>query len=59
MDRIEKIQSIRKSLRLGSFSIGSWMQIPHASVAEIMGNAGYDWVAVDMGAWNNISSPVT
>ena len=48
MDRIEKIQSIRKNLRLGSFSIGSWMQIPHASVAEIMGNAGYDWVAVDM-----------
>ena len=24
------------------------MQIPHGSVAEIMGNAGYDWVAVDM-----------
>lgn len=24
------------------------MQIPHASVAEIMGGAGYDWVAVDL-----------
>lgn len=24
------------------------MQIPHASVAEIMGQAGYDWVAIDM-----------
>lgn len=24
------------------------MQIPHSSVAEIMGQAGYDWVAVDM-----------
>ncbi len=24
------------------------MQIPHASVAEIMGRAGYDWVAVDL-----------
>jgi 2-dehydro-3-deoxyglucarate aldolase len=24
------------------------MQIPHASVAEIMGQSGYDWVAVDM-----------
>jgi 2-dehydro-3-deoxyglucarate aldolase len=24
------------------------MQIPHASIAEIMGQAGYDWVAVDM-----------
>ena len=24
------------------------MQIPHASVAEILGRAGYDWVAVDL-----------
>jgi 2-dehydro-3-deoxyglucarate aldolase len=24
------------------------MQIPHASVAEIMGQAGYDWVALDL-----------
>jgi 2-dehydro-3-deoxyglucarate aldolase len=24
------------------------MQIPHPSVAEIMGQAGYDWVAIDM-----------
>ena len=24
------------------------MQIPHSSIAEIMGQAGYDWVAVDM-----------
>jgi 2-dehydro-3-deoxyglucarate aldolase len=24
------------------------MQIPHSSLAEIMGQAGYDWVAVDM-----------
>ena len=32
----------------GGSSIGSWMQIPHPSVAEIMGQAGYDWVAVDM-----------
>jgi len=24
------------------------MQIPHPSVAEIMGQAGYDWVAVDL-----------
>ena len=29
-------------------SIVSWMQIPNSSIAEIMGQAGYDWVAVDM-----------
>ena len=48
MNRLKKIQSIRKSLAENMPSVGSWMQIPHASVAEIMGQAGYDWVAVDM-----------
>jgi 2-dehydro-3-deoxyglucarate aldolase len=48
MNRLEKIQRIRKSLSSSQPSIGSWMQIPNASVAEIMGQAGFDWVAVDM-----------
>jgi 2-dehydro-3-deoxyglucarate aldolase len=48
MNRQLRIQQIRANLRSGGHSVGSWMQIPHASVAEIMGQAGYDWVAVDM-----------
>ena len=48
MNRLEKIRAIRKSLGNNQPSIGSWIQIPHPSVAEIMGQAGYDWVAVDM-----------
>lgn len=48
MDRYKKTKEIRNKLLSGSHSIGSWMQIPHASVAEIMGQAGYDWVAVDL-----------
>lgn len=48
MNRLSVIQQLRARLRNGGRSIGSWMQIPHASVAEIMGQAGYDWVAVDM-----------
>jgi 2-dehydro-3-deoxyglucarate aldolase len=48
MNRLIAIQNIRQSLKNGGNSIGSWMQIPHASIAEIMGRAGYDWVAVDM-----------
>lgn len=48
MNRLEKIYAIRKSLAANLPSVGSWMQIPHSSVAEIMGQAGYDWVAVDM-----------
>jgi 2-dehydro-3-deoxyglucarate aldolase len=48
MNRIEKIRIIRQLLTSGQTTIGSWIQIPDASVAEIMGQAGYDWVAVDM-----------
>lgn len=48
MNRLIAIQQLRSRLHNGGHSIGSWMQLPHASVAEIMGQAGYDWVAVDM-----------
>lgn len=42
------INNIRSTLQEGKPSIGSWMQLPDPSVAEIMGRAGYDWVAVDL-----------
>jgi 2-dehydro-3-deoxyglucarate aldolase len=48
MDRLNAIQNIRSRLKQGGVSIGSWIQIPHPSIAEILGQAGYDWVAVDM-----------
>jgi 2-dehydro-3-deoxyglucarate aldolase len=46
--RIEKIKTIRKKLQHNQVSIGTWQQIPHASISEILGNAGYDWIAVDI-----------
>jgi len=46
--RLEKIKTIRKKLQNKQVSIGTWQQIPHASISEILGQAGYDWVAVDM-----------
>ena len=48
MDRLKLIKNIRKLLSQGSHTIGSWIQIPDNSIAEIMGQSGYDWVAVDM-----------
>jgi 2-dehydro-3-deoxyglucarate aldolase len=48
MNRLQSIQNIRNNLENGGFSIGSWMQLASSSVAEIMGQAGYDWVAVDL-----------
>jgi 2-dehydro-3-deoxyglucarate aldolase len=48
MNRLEVITQIRQRLQNGGHSIGSWLQLPHPSVAEIMGQAGYDWVAADL-----------
>jgi 2-dehydro-3-deoxyglucarate aldolase len=48
MNRYDAIKKIRSKLANGGLSIGSWMQISHSSVAEIMGDSGYDWVAVDL-----------
>jgi len=48
MNKIKAIRSIRTKMGQGKCTIGSWIQIPHGSVAEIMGATGYDWVAVDM-----------
>ena len=48
MERHTAIAELRSRLQSGGSTVGSWMQIPHASVAEIMGQAGYDWVALDL-----------
>lgn len=48
MDRTAAIEGLRSMLRSGGTTVGSWVQIPHPSSAEIMGQAGYDWVAIDL-----------
>ena len=48
MNRLQLIEEIRQKLSSGIYSLGSWMQIPNSSIAEIMGQSGYDWVAVDL-----------
>ena len=47
-NRITAVNKIRKKLKENEVSIGSWMQLNSPDVAEIMGQAGFDWVAVDM-----------
>ena len=48
MNRLERVRTIRKALNGGSAVVGSWMQLPDSNIAEIMGRAGYQWVAIDM-----------
>jgi 2-dehydro-3-deoxyglucarate aldolase len=42
------VQEIRQLLSSGGVTVGGWMQLTDSSVAELMGAAGYDWVAVDL-----------
>ena len=39
---------IREKLKEGKTSVGGWIQLANTDVAEMMGDAGFDWVCVDM-----------
>ncbi len=39
---------LKKKIGEGILTIGSWITIGHPSVAEIMANAGFDWLTVDL-----------
>lgn len=46
--RIKNINNIRNKLLKGEITVGTWQQIPHSSISEILSCAGYDWIAIDM-----------
>jgi len=48
VNKLKLCDQIRKKLGKDNVSIGTWQQIPHALISEILGQAGYDWVAVDL-----------
>lgn len=40
--------SLRKRIKAGELTIGSWITIGHPNVAEILANAGFDWLVIDV-----------
>ncbi len=38
---------LRHRLQRGELCIGTWIQIGHPAVAEVLANAGFDWIAAD------------
>ena len=42
------IQNIRKLLTNNDATVGSWLQIPSPDCAELLAQAGYDWIACDL-----------
>lgn len=45
---MSKSASLKNKLQAGDVTIGSWITLGHAGIAEIMARAGYDWIVVDM-----------
>ena len=42
------MRSLKTKLENHALTIGSWITLGHPSIAEIMANAGFDWLTIDM-----------
>tara|TARA_B100002019_G_scaffold177483_1_gene153225 strand:- start:3677 stop:4432 length:756 start_codon:yes stop_codon:yes gene_type:complete len=40
--------NLKKKLSLDEVTLGSWITIPHPAIPEIMSNAGFDWLVIDL-----------
>ena len=40
--------TLRKRIKAGELTLGSWITIGHPNVAEILANAGFDWLVIDI-----------
>jgi len=40
--------NLKQDLRENSFTLGSWINLAHPSIAEIMAQAGFEWLTIDM-----------
>lgn len=43
-----KLNSLKTKLKRHELTIGSWITLGHPSIAEIMSNAGFEWLTIDM-----------
>ncbi|HNQ68843.1 MAG TPA: aldolase/citrate lyase family protein [Bacteroidales bacterium] len=43
-----KNKTLKKKLKKNEITIGSWITIGHPAIAEILSNAGFDWLTVDI-----------
>ena len=43
-----KTKNFKKQLHTSNVSLGTWLTLAHPAIAEIMSNAGFDWIAIDL-----------
>jgi 2-dehydro-3-deoxyglucarate aldolase len=42
------MESLKSKLARSQFTLGSWITLAHPAIAEIMSNAGFDWLVIDL-----------
>jgi len=42
------MDNLHTKIHSGKLTIGSWITLAHPTIAEIMANSGFDWLAVDL-----------
>ncbi len=47
-NRIKLVQKLRLKLQRKRLSVGAWMQISSSQIAEILGQANFDWITLDL-----------
>jgi 2-keto-3-deoxy-L-rhamnonate aldolase RhmA len=48
MEEMLGMESLKDKLKRNRLSIGSWITLAHPAIAEIMADAGFEWLVVDM-----------
>ena len=47
-NKIKLVQKLRLKLKRKKLSVGAWMQISSSQIAEILGQANFDWITIDL-----------
>ena len=42
------LKSLKAKMRAGQPTLGSWITLGHPAIAEILANAGFDWLVIDL-----------
>src|SRR5437762_2485499 len=43
-----RMNSVKEKLRRGELTIGSWITLAHPAIPELMAEAGFDWLVIDL-----------
>src|SRR3990167_1006889 len=45
---LSKSMEFKQALKSGQLQVGSWITLAHPAIAEIMANAGFKWLTIDL-----------